>query len=167
MLPSLPGSGPPERLTARVVLLDARDRILLMKGRLPSAPDRPGAWFTVGGGVEPGETPREAAAREIVEETGIAEFQLGPQLWVREGVMKMPEPTLFKESYFLARCEGGEPVRDGWNALERELIDDIRWWTHGELTTTEDRVFPPGLAKLLEDVLSGRLPPEPRRIPWT
>lgn len=156
----------PVRPTARVVLLDPEDRILLMKGRLPSAKDRPGAWFTVGGGVEPGETVVEAAVREIREETGIAEFELGPVLWVREGVMRMPEPTLFKESYLLARCEGGEPSREGWNALERELIDDIRWWRHQELLTTPDRVFPPGLADLLEDVFAGRLPAAPRLIPW-
>ena len=52
-----------ERLTARVLLLDPEDRILLMKGRLPSDPDAPGAWFTVGGGIEPGES-LEMDARE-------------------------------------------------------------------------------------------------------
>lgn len=159
---------PPERPTARVVLLDGRDRILLLKGRLPSDPRAPGAWFTVGGGVEPGESLVEAAAREIREETGILDFDLGPVLWVREGVMKLgpDQPMLFKESYILGRCEGAEPDRSGWNALERELIDDIRWWTRAELLTTSDRVFPPGLADLLEDVIAGRLPAEPVQIPW-
>jgi 8-oxo-dGTP pyrophosphatase MutT (NUDIX family) len=158
---------PPERPTARVLLLDRTDRILLMKGRLPSAPERPGAWFTVGGGVEPGETFIEAAAREVREETGIVDFVLGPVVWVREGVMRMPEPMLFKECYVLARCDGGEPNRDGWNAFERELIDDIRWWTVPDLQATTDRVFPPGLALRLPDLIAGRLPAEPTLIPWT
>ena len=157
----------PERPTARVLLLDRADRILLMKGRLPSAPERPGAWFTVGGGVEPGETFIEAAAREVREETGIVDFILGPVVWVREGVMRMPEPMLFKECYVLARCDGGEPVRDGWNAFERELIDDIRWWTVPDLQATTDRVFPPGLAQRLPDLIAGRLPLLPTLIPWT
>lgn len=155
------------RPTARVLLLDAADRILLLKGRLPAARDRPGAWFTVGGGVEPGETYAEAAAREILEETGIADFELGPVIWVREGVMRMPEPTLFKECYLVARCEGAEPDRAGWNAIERELIDDIRWWTHAELAMTAERVFPPGLADRLPPILAGALPAEPELIPWT
>lgn len=156
----------PERPTARVILLDRRDRVLLMKGRLPSAPDGPGAWFTVGGGVEPGETFAEAAAREIVEETGIADFDLGPVVWVREGVLSIPEPTLFKECYIVARCDGGDPVRDAWTALERELIDDIRWWALADLQATVDRVFPPGLALRLPPILAGRFPAEPEVIPW-
>jgi 8-oxo-dGTP pyrophosphatase MutT (NUDIX family) len=155
-----------ERPTARVVLLDRDDRILLMRGRLPGAPDGPGAWFTVGGGVDPGETFIEAAAREIREETGIADFVLGPVVWVREGVLHAPDPMLFKECYILARCDGGELDRSGWDALERELIDDIRWWTLEELQATTDRVFPPGLAQRLPEIIAGRLPEAPTLIPW-
>lgn len=157
----------PERPTARVLLLDRADRILLLKGRLPGAPKGPGSWFTVGGGVEAGETFVQAAAREIREETGIADAVLGPVVWVREGVMRMPEPMLFKECYIVARCEGAEPTREGWNALERDLIDDIRWWTLGELVMTTDRVFPPGLARRLPPILAGQFPAEPELIPWT
>ena len=43
-----------ERLTARVVMLDPKDRVLLMQGRLPGRPDGPAFWFTIGGGVEDG-----------------------------------------------------------------------------------------------------------------
>lgn len=156
----------PVRPTARVVLLDRDDRILLMKGRLPSAPDGEGAWFTVGGGVEPGETTAEAALREIQEETGILDAELGPVLWRREGVMRLPEPTMLQEWYFLARCDGAEPDRAGWLAHEHDLIDDIRWWRLQELLTTTDRVFPPGLAQLLGEVIAGRLPAAPLVIPW-
>lgn len=159
-------SEPPERPTARVLLLDATDRILLMKGRLPSAPERPGVWFTVGGGVEAGETFIQAAAREIREETGITDFTLGPIVWIREGVMHMPEAIHFRECYVVARCEGAEPTREGWTALEHQLIDDIRWWTLAELIMTTDRVYPIGLAQRLAPVLEGQYPAEPECIPW-
>ena len=154
------------RPTARVVLLDRADRILLMMGRLPSARSGPGAWFTIGGGVEPGETYLEAAAREIREETGILDFDLGPVVWVREGVMRMPEPTRLIEQYVVARCDGAEPDRSGWNAIERELIDDIRWWTYRELLGARETIHPIGLAQLLPDILAGRYPATPIEIPW-
>lgn len=156
------------RPTVRVLLLDETDRILLMKGRLPSRRDGPGAWFTVGGGLEPGETPHAAAAREIREETGIEEVRLGPRVAVREGVMRLAgdEPVLIREDYLVARCRGAEPVRHGWQADEQELIDDIRWWTHAELAATEERVYPPGLADLMAEVVAGRFPAAPIVISW-
>lgn len=157
----------PERPTARVLLLDRADRILLMKGRLPGRSDRPGAWFTIGGGMEPGETVAEAAAREIVEETGIRRFELGPIVWRREGIMPYPEPRLFKEQYVVARCDGVEPDRAGWDEHERRWIDDIRWWSLAELMATADRVVPPGLAHRLPPILAGRFPAEPETVPWS
>ncbi len=145
-----------ERPTARVLLPDARDRILLMKGRFPSDPTGSGAWFTVGGGVEPGETAREAAAREVAEETGFADVEFGPLICRREAVYPdgQQRPWRFSESYFSARCVGGEVSRAGWHALERQLIDDIRWWTLDELMATDEPVFPERLTELLRQILT-------------
>jgi 8-oxo-dGTP diphosphatase len=155
------------RLTARVLLLDPDGRILLMKGRLPSRPQGRGAWFTVGGGAMPGETIAEAAAREIVEETGFQAFDLGPVVWRREGAMALAAETVWMdEHYLLARCPGGDPVRHGWQADEHQFIDDIRWWTHAELLATDERIFPPDLPALLGEVLADRLPAEPISIRW-
>jgi 8-oxo-dGTP pyrophosphatase MutT (NUDIX family) len=155
-----------ERLTARVLLFDPRARILLMKGRLPSGPNAPAAWFTVGGGAEPGETVLEAAAREIREETGFTDAELGPVVWRREGPLHLAngELVLFKEHYVVARCAGGEPSRDGWDAMERALVEDIRWWTLADLTICPEVVHPIGLTDLLPDILAGRYPATPREI---
>src|SRR5689334_19730143 len=128
-------SDPPERPTARVLLLDEADRLLLLKGRLPGAAAGTESWFTVGGGVEPGETIIQTAAREIVEETGITDFILGPVVWVREGVLHIPHAMYFREQYLLARCRAAEATRDGWTELERDLIEATRWWTAAELLT--------------------------------
>jgi len=120
-----------ERFTARVLLLDPNDRILLMNGRLPGDPDAPQVWFTIGGGVEPGETLLER------------------------------QPLHFKERFVVARTIGGAPSRRGWQPQEHEFIDDMRWWSLGELTLTGETVFPEGLADLLPDVLAGRFPTKP------
>jgi 8-oxo-dGTP pyrophosphatase MutT (NUDIX family) len=155
------------RLTARVLLFDPGDRLLLMRGRLPSAPDGPGAWFTVGGGAAPGESVMQAAAREITEETGFTDFELGPVVWRREGALDLGAETVWMdEHYVIARGAGGDPMRHGWQPDEHALIDDIRWWTHAELLATDEPVFPPGLADLLHDILAGRRPAEPLSIRW-
>lgn len=154
-----------ERITARVLLFDPDGRILLMKGRLPSAPNAPGVWFTVGGGVEPGECVLEAAAREIVEETGFTDAELGAVAWYNEAVLanSRGDPVLFKESYVLARCGGGEPSRDGWQELELALCDDIRWWSLEQIRAAGDeRFYPERLPEMLEAALTGPPTDAPR-----
>ena len=155
-----------ERLTARVLLFDVDGRILLMKGRLPNRPARTSSWFTVGGGVEPGESLAEAARREVFEETGFADLDLGPVVWLREGVGELAsgEPVIFKESYFVARCSGGDPSRAGWEAHEVGLIDDIRWWALDELAGLRERIFPEGFRTLIAPIAAGRYPAAPMVI---
>lgn len=147
-----------ERVTARVLLFDRRGRILLMKGRLPSDPGAPGAWFTVGGGVEPGESLDAAAAREVAEETGFGDVEIGEVAWRGEQILhdRKGRPVLFKETYFVARCAGGEASRAGWQALEREFVDDMRWWTLDELAACAEPVFPEGLAGRLADLQAAK-----------
>ena len=66
-----PGSAqrkPTPILCAGAVIRDPDGRLLLVRrGHAPSA----GLWSVPGGRVEPGETPEQAAAREVLEETGL------------------------------------------------------------------------------------------------
>ena len=157
-----------ERRAARVLLFDPDQRLLLMKGRLASAPQAPGEWFTVGGGIEPGETVQEAARREVAEEAGFADAVVGPVVWRREGRLALQPGALLlvREQYVVAHCRGGEPRREGWLPHEQDLIDDIRWWTYRELLGARETIHPIGLAQLLPDILAGRYPATPIEIPW-
>jgi lipoyl(octanoyl) transferase len=51
-----------------IVVVVRREGELLVMRR---APERLGYWSLVAGGVEPDETPQEAAQRELLEETGL------------------------------------------------------------------------------------------------
>jgi 8-oxo-dGTP pyrophosphatase MutT (NUDIX family) len=63
----------------------------------------PGVWDIVGGHVELGETPHDALAREIHEETGWSMRQLGEQIadweWEFDGIWR-------REFDFLVHVEG-------------------------------------------------------------
>jgi 8-oxo-dGTP diphosphatase len=59
-----------ERRVAVVFLVDLQGR-LLMQHRDANANVSPNQWAMPGGKIEPGESPDEAARREVLEETGL------------------------------------------------------------------------------------------------
>ena len=91
---------------------------------------------------------REAAAREIAEETGFTDVELGGVLFETDEIRhdRKGRPVRHRSTFLFARCSGGEPSRAGWQALEREFVDDIRWWTLEALANTLEPVYPPDLA---------------------
>lgn len=91
-----PGTTPKRRI-AVVMLVDEAERVLLQL-RDAQAPSAPGKWGLPGGGIEPGETPEEAAHRELLEETGL---RIEGALTLRwHGTLQSgPHPELYNEYY--------------------------------------------------------------------
>ncbi|MFB9902924.1 NUDIX hydrolase [Allokutzneria oryzae] len=146
------------RLSARVLLADADDRVLLFRGHAPEWPDIP-FWFTVGGGIDPGEDPRAGAARELREETGLeapADELVGP-VWVRRGQFTFAGvPTDSVELFFVLRSRRGWEIdTSGFTELELDTIERHRWWTASELAAARERVYPYQLRELLPGLLGG------------
>ena len=82
-------------------------------------------WSLPKGHVEPGETPEEAAVREVREETGVQARILAPldtiEYWYR---WKATEGDLLihkRVTFYLMAYEGGDVRNHGWE------VDDARW----------------------------------------
>ncbi|MER7211895.1 NUDIX domain-containing protein [Streptosporangium sp. NPDC000239] len=157
------------RPSARILLVDDRDRVLLFHGP-GMGKDSSHAWFTPGGGLADGETAPQAAARELFEETGrrASPEDLGPVVATSSGHWVHKDGRLFlsQDSFFFLRTGGGEIDDSGMEDLERSMIDRSRWWSLPDLRATRESVIPLGLAALLGDLLSGAVPAEPVVFPW-
>jgi 8-oxo-dGTP pyrophosphatase MutT (NUDIX family) len=70
-----------ERVSARVLLIDERSRVLLVSSRDPD--DGILVWYTPGGRAEDGEDLRAAAIREIEEEAGLVLDDITGPIWER------------------------------------------------------------------------------------
>jgi 8-oxo-dGTP diphosphatase len=105
------------------IIID-EDRVLLVKrGHPPLA----GEWSIPGGVLEVGETLREAAVREAMEETSL-EVEPGDLLGVYDRILRdADERTLYHYVLidFLCRRISGEPQAAG-------DADEVRWFTQAD-----------------------------------
>jgi 8-oxo-dGTP pyrophosphatase MutT (NUDIX family) len=161
-------AAPIPRPTARVLLVNEDERVLLFSARAGRDPGRT-VWFTPGGGVQRGETLAAAAARELAEETGhlVAQDALGPVVAVCSGQWAAGgQVFLATDSFFFARAGAATVDTCGQEALERSVITGHRWWAADELDAAADPVLPLGLAGLLRQLLTSGPPPVPIQLPW-
>ena len=111
---------------AGAVVRDAAGRLLLVRrGREPAL----GRWSLPGGRIEPGETAADAAAREVLEETGL-EVEVGELLTTVDLA-----GSNFRVHDFAATVVGGD-LRAGDDAT------DVRWYADDEVVTLQ---LSPGL----------------------
>lgn len=84
----------------RTIVLDEQNRMLMVKQHH----DGKDIWMVPGGGIEEGEGAREAAAREVKEETGL-DVNVTRLVWHVEEVSKRGQRFV---DFFLADVVGGD-----------------------------------------------------------
>ena len=155
-----------ERPSARLILLDPQDRLILFKVHQPSVydpadPFRDPFWIMIGGLVDPGEDYEQTALREAREETGqaVAKVQL---VWVRQRVMQWRDKqVLHRERFFLGRTRTTVIDTSGLDERERSWTLGHRWWSVDEILSSSERFEPRDLGRRLQALLRAGPPPRP------
>jgi len=155
------------RRSSRLILLDQENRVLLFKveDAAVSRPERPLSpifWITPGGGVEDGESGEDAVRRELWEETGIVDFELGSLVAISKPVINLAGKIVqAHDCFYLTRVIDPVVSLDNLAGWDLDSYRDHRWWTVEELLATDELVFPLGLGSLLARIIAGETLLEP------
>ncbi|MEN2786235.1 NUDIX hydrolase [Sphingomonas qilianensis] len=136
------------RPAARILLTDPAGRVLLFRF---TPDDRPAFWCTPGGAVDAGESYEQAAARELIEETGLA-LDPGRQIAQRSAdflTLEGVEVTA-DERYFRVRSDVADIDTSGHTALERRVMRAWRWFDRADIAGHAETIYPEDLLALLE-----------------
>ena len=135
---------PVPRSAARALVVDPGGAVLLLRWERGS-----GAWWIApGGGLAESEDDEAGLRRELAEELGLRDFELGPLVCEYEHPLPSAARLYHQRNrIYLVRTERFEPAPT--IDLEAESIAGHRWWTAAELAATDERIAPPNLAELL------------------
>ncbi len=147
-----------ERDVARAIIVSPDSRILLVKILLANR----SFWITPGGGIENQEDTHTALVRELKEEIGREDWEIGPIVWTRSHTFDFEGETLTQhERFHWVPSEKFAPPREMADAHENQYFGEFRWWTVKEILASRADFAPRELAMRLQDIFDDGLPKSP------
>ncbi|MCU1392394.1 MAG: putative hydrolase [Ilumatobacteraceae bacterium] len=152
------------REAARALVMAPDGRVLLVRFDFPART----VWATPGGGIDPGETHEDALRRELLEEVGLADPEIGPALWDRLHVFPFINGQFdgqHERCYLVRVADVFEPTPAfSWEQLNAEYLMELRWWTLDDLRAADVITAPRALVELLTMLRDGGPPADPWQV---
>lgn len=138
----------------RVVVPDEQGRILMVR----QSHENQDIWMVPGGSVEDGENSREAAERELLEETGLV-IHVVDLLWHVEEVSQRGQRFV---NFFLAETIGGrlELGEDPEFDQDHQVLKETRFVSREEAEKFE-HIYPQELREEIWEILHHEKPASP------
>lgn len=152
-----------KRQASRVVLIGPDQRVLLIRSIDPADDTKP-PWLEIpGGGIDPGESSANCAARELYEEVGMSDVKIGPVVWTQYvefsfGGYDFEQDEVIHVAW-TDEIEIGEP--QGLEFLEALAFQGARWYTRDEVEQSNEAFLPPRLPQLIGALFDNDLPDPP------
>lgn len=149
------------RQAVRALLVTPQADVLLVRFEFPTRT----VWALPGGGLEPDEDLLTALRRELHEELGMTEADIGPHVWTREHIIPH-EDGLWDgqrdQVFAVPVAERFEPRPAlSWEQLRAERVHEIRWWTLAEVEAAPVHFAPGRMAELLRSLIADGPPSAP------
>ena len=124
-------------------------------------------WFTPGGEIEYNESTKDAAVRELYEETGLIEndVEFGPIVWFGEfDLILNGKLTHLKQRFMVAKTKKNDVGLTKLQVWEKNVIKKLGWFSLDDIKNSEDIIYPVGIEDHLKDILAEKYPQDPIEI---